>query len=136
MLLRVLEGYIMMNIYHHAAGDGTSGMIMATSLVENYDTLLSGGSLNQEVNKPLPAMEDLNAHVKSDTVLKSLVDAKVERAKSYKPYTPFDLVDMAANHSESVPSNLTLHYEGSDENLSAIKVCIYCIVNSKAKPYF
>jgi len=122
MLLRVLEGYIMMNIYHHAAGDGTSGMIMATSLVENYDTLLSGGSLKQKVNKPLPAMEDLNAHVKSDTVLKSLVDAKVERAKSYKPYTPFDLEDMAANHSESVPSNLTLHYEGSDENLSAIKV--------------
>ena len=110
-----------MNCYHHAAGDGTSGMIVSSSLVNNYDILLSGGTLDTNVNKPLPSMEDLNSPVKDDEVLKALVDSKIERAKTYKPFTPFDLNDMAANHGEKVPQNLTLYHHGSEENLTAIK---------------
>ena len=110
-----------MNFYHHAAGDGTSGPLMMTAMMENYNILLSGGSLDTTVTKPLPSIEDMTAHVKNDDVLKSLIDAKIERCKTYKPYSPFDLNEMAANHSEKVPQNLTLYQVGTEENMKAMK---------------
>ena len=112
--------YVIMNFYHHAAGDGTSGPLMMTAMMENYNILLSGGSLDTTVTKPLPSIEDMTLHVKNDEVFKALIDAKIERCKTYKPYSPFDLNKMAANHSEKVPQNLTLYQFGTEENLKAM----------------
>ena len=66
VLLRLIGGYVIMNIYHHAAGDGTTGMIVTRSLLDNYDILRSGGQLEASVNQPLPCIEDLTMKVKDD----------------------------------------------------------------------
>ena len=122
VLLRLGGGYVIMNIYHHAAGDGTTGMIVTRSLLDNYDILRSGGQLEASVNKPLPCIEDLTMMmVKDDNVLKTLIANKVDRAKNYKPFTPFSLEEMRSSQAESLPLNLTMIREGSEENLAAMR---------------
>ena len=121
VLMRLVGGYVIMNVYHHAAGDGTTGMIVTRSLLDNYDILRSGGQLETSVNQPLPCIEDLTSKVKDDNVLKTLIANKVDRAQHYKPSTPFDLEEMRTSQAESLPLNLTLIREGSSENLAAIR---------------
>jgi len=121
VLLRLVGGYVIMNVYHHAAGDGTTGMIVTRSLLDNYDILRSGGQLEASVNQPLPCIEDLTMKVKDDNVLKTLIANKVDRAKHYKPFTPFHLEEMRSSQAESLPLNLTLIREGSRENLAAMR---------------
>ena len=122
VLLRLIGGYAILNIYHHAAGDGTTGMIVTRSLLDNYETLRSGGELEASVNHPLPCIEDLTMNVKDDNVLKTLIANKVNRAKYYLPFTPFDEGEMKTSQAESLPLNLTLIREGSQENLAAMRV--------------
>ena len=121
VLMRLVGGYVIMNVYHHAAGDGTTGMIVTRSLLDNYDILRSGGQLETSVNQPLPCIEDLTSKVKDDNVLKTLIANKVDRAQHYKPSTPFDLEEMRTSQAESLPLNLTRIREGSSENLAAIR---------------
>ena len=121
VLLRLIGGYVIMNIYHHAAGDGTTGMIVTRSLLDNYEILRSGGELEASCNKPLPCIEDLTMNVKDDNVLKTLIANKVDRAKYYLPFTPFDEAEMKTSQAESLPLNLTLIREGSQENLAAMR---------------
>ena len=122
VLLRLIGGYVIMNIYHHAAGDGTTGMIVTRSILDNYEILRSGGKLEASCNKPLPCIEDLTMTVKDDNVLKTLIANKVDRAKYYLPFTPFDEGEMKTSQAESLPLNLTMIREGSQENLAAMRV--------------
>ena len=112
-LLRLVGCYVIMNVYHHAAGDGTSGMIVTRSLLDNYDVLRNGGRLEVSVNRPLPSIENLTMGVKEDEILKTLINNKVDRAKTYKPFTPFDLEEMKAGQAETLPLNLTMIREGT-----------------------
>ena len=120
-LLRLVTSHVIMNVYHHAAGDGTTGMIVTRSLLDNYDVLRNGGHLEASVNPPLPSIEDLTMSVKDDSVLQTLIANKVDRAKYYLPFMPFDTKEMKASQAESLPLNLTLVREGTADNLTAMR---------------
>lgn len=109
------------NCYHHAAGDGTSGILMINSILSNYDILSSGGSLDKKSNKPLPSIEDLTSSVKNDQVLKTLVDSKIERAKTYRPRLPFSLQELEENNGAEIPLNKSIIRTGTEDNYQAIR---------------
>ena len=50
-----------------------------------------------------------------------LVAAKVSRARSYKPFTPFSVAEMEANNRQQLPVNLTMFREGSEDSFLAIR---------------
>ena len=109
------------NSYHHAAGDGTSGILMINSILSNYDILHNGGSLEKKSNKPLPSIEELTSSVKNNEILKTLVDSKIERAKTYRPRLPFSLQELEENNSAEIPLNKSIIRTGSEENYQAIR---------------
>ena len=121
ILLRIEGGYVAINCYHHAAGDGTSGILMINSILSNYDILYNGGSLDRKSNKPLPSIEELTASMKNDQVLKSLLDSKIERAQSYRPRLPFSLQELEENNGAEIPLNKSIFRTGTEENYQAIR---------------
>ena len=121
LLLRIAGGYVAINCYHHAAGDGTSGILMINSILSNYDILYNGGSLERKSNKPLPSIEDLTSSVKNDQVLKTLVDSKIERARSYRPRLPFSLEELEENNGAEIPLNKSIIRTGTEDNYQAIR---------------
>ena len=44
----------MMNVWHHACGDGTTGFMLVNAIVEQYDRLVAGKGV---LLKPSPVME-------------------------------------------------------------------------------
>ena len=122
VLLRIAGGYVAINCYHHAAGDGTSGILMINSILSNYDILYNGGSLERKSNKPLPSIEDLTWSVKNDQVLKTLVDSKIERARSYRPRLPFSLEELEENYGAEIPLNKSIIRTGTEDNYQAIRL--------------
>jgi NRPS condensation-like uncharacterized protein len=120
-LLKVVGGYMVMNCYHHSAGDGTTGMLIMGGIMEHYNNLLAGKVVELNPHPPKPCVEDL-ASVHSDpSLLQSMVDAKVHRAKNYKPYLPFDYSELENNRSCAVPVNSTIFREGKADNYLAIR---------------
>ena len=109
------------NCYHHAAGDGTSGILMINSILSNYDVLYNGGTLDKKSNKPLPSIEELTSSVKNNQVLKSLLYSKTERAQSYRPRLPFSLQELEENNGLEIPLNKSIIRTGSEENYEAIR---------------
>ena len=109
------------NCYHHAAGDGTSGILMINSILSNYDVLYNGGTLDKKSNKPLPSIEELTSSVKNNQVLKSLLHSKTERAQSYRPRLPFSLQELEENNGLEIPLNKSIIRTGSEENYEAIR---------------
>ena len=53
-LLKVIGGYMVMNCYHHGAGDGTTGMIIMGAILEHYDSLRSGREVKLNPHHPKP----------------------------------------------------------------------------------
>jgi len=121
VLMKIVGGYVVINTYHHAAGDGTSGMIILNSILSNYDILQQGGSLESKPNKPLPSIEDLTASVEKDPVLQTLLEEKLHRARTYRPVLPFDMEEMEANCERKIPINKSMIRSGSSENYQAIR---------------
>ena len=121
VLLKIIGGYVAINTYHHAAGDGTSGMIIINSILSNYDILYNGGSLVSRSNRPLPSIEDLTASVRKDQDIQALVDSKVERARTYRPVLPFSLEEMETNSAQEVPLNKAIIRTGDPGNYQAIR---------------
>ena len=121
ILLRIEGGYVAINCYHHAAGDGTSGILMINSILSNYDILYNGGSLDRKSNKPLPSIEELTSSVKNNQVLKSLVDSKIERAQTYRPRLPFSLTELEENNGAEIPLNKSIFTTGTEDNYQATR---------------
>ena len=109
------------NCYHHAAGDGTSGILMINSILSNYDILSNGGSLDKKSNKPLASIEELTSSVKNNQVLKTLVDSKIERAQTYRPRLPFSLQELEQNNGAEIPLNKSIFRTGTEDNYQAIR---------------
>jgi len=120
-LLKVVDGYMVMNCYHHGAGDGTTGMFIMGGIMDHYNTLQAGDEVTLSPHEPKPCVEDLTQCNDSSDVLRSLVVNKVSRAQTYKPFLPFDSTEMNANRDDSVPVNKTLFREGSPKNYQAIR---------------
>jgi len=120
-LVLLVGGAVVMNCYHHAAGDGTSGMLATAAILDNYRRLVAGGQLDTEPLPPLPSIEQLTSKVRSPEVAAELVAAKVSRARSYKPSTPFSVAEMEANSKQQLPANLTMFREGSEDSFLAIR---------------
>ena len=59
--------------------------------------------------------------MRSPEVATELVAAKVSRARSYKPFTPFSVAEMEANNRQQLPVNLTMFREGSEDSFLAIR---------------
>ena len=96
-------------------------MIIINSILSNYDILYNGGSLVSRSNRPLPSIEDLTASVRKDQDIQSLVDSKVERARTYRPVLPFSLEEMEANSAQQVPLNKAIIRTGDPGNYQAIR---------------
>ena len=85
-LVLLVGGAVVMNCYHHAAGDGTSGqlpaflplsdsdsclthmispagMLATAAILDNYSRLVAGGQLDTEPLPPLPSIEQLTSKV-------------------------------------------------------------------------
>ena len=58
-LLRIHSGYIVMNIYHHGAADGTSGLLMLGNIFKQYKMLEAGQDVQLDPHKPRGPMEEL-----------------------------------------------------------------------------
>ena len=75
-LLKVIGGYMVMNCYHHGAGDGTTGMFIMGGIMEHYNTLWSGKELTVNPHAPKPCVEDLTYVEEDSETLKAMVDTK------------------------------------------------------------
>ena len=124
ILVRLLDGYVVMNIYHHAAADGTSGMLVMGGIMKQYKLLEEGKEVVRKQHQPREAMEDLVDVKDEDTrkLVEEMVKGKIKRATEYKPYVPFDMDEFKANNESELPINKTLFRDGSQENYSAIRV--------------
>jgi len=120
-LLRIIGGYVVMNCYHHGAGDGTTGMFIMGGIMEHYNNLWRGNKIVLNPHPPKPCVEDLTNVVEEPEVLSEMLDKKVHRAKHYKPYLPFSKAELADNRKSPVPVNITIFREGSPDNYQAIR---------------
>ena len=121
-LLKMVGGYVVMNCYHHGAGDGTTGMLIMGGIMEHYNNLWSGNKIVLNPHPPKPCVEDLtNNLIEEQEILKEMLDKKIHRAKNYKPYLPFSTTELAENRKNPVPVNMTIFREGSPGNYQAIR---------------
>jgi len=120
-LLKVLGGYMVMNCYHHGAGDGTTGMFIMGGIMEHYNTLWSGKELILSQHAPKPCVENLTYAAEDSKTLKAMIDTKIHRAQNYKPYLPFSSSELDKNRKDTVPINVTLFREGKPANYQAIR---------------
>lgn len=121
VLLKVMSGYIVMNIYHHAAADGTSGMLVMGGILDQYRRLQEGGEVVKNPHKVREAMEDLVRMEGAEEIVQEMIKEKAERAKNYNPFLPFDLKEMEENSSSGLAVNKTLYRDGTKENYSAVR---------------
>ena len=50
--MRAVGGYFVNNIYHHAAADGTSGLLMMGAIMEQYKRLEGGQEVVRKPHTP------------------------------------------------------------------------------------
>ena len=51
LLWRVSDGYFAVHCYHHAAGDGSTGLLAMKGIFERYSKLLAGGKVDYPPNR-------------------------------------------------------------------------------------
>jgi len=122
-LLRIHGGYIVMNIYHHAAADGTSGMLMMGGIMEQYRRLEQGGEVLENPHKPRGPMEEMVEEAigeGADDVVKEMMKKKVKKAKEYQPMLPFDMEEHENNKAGEF-INKILFRDGTKENYKGIR---------------
>jgi len=121
ILLKLTGGYVVMNCYHHGAGDGTTGMLIMGGIIDHYNSLWSGNMIKLKPHLPKPAVEDITNIFENPKVLKAMLEKKVHRAQNFKPYLPFSIEELAKNRETCVPINNTIFREGSEENYISIR---------------
>jgi len=125
-LLRIIGGYIVMNIYHHGAADGTSGLLMMGEIMKQYKLLEEGKKVMRKPHKPRGPMEELvSSQLKREEsptgVVKEMIKDKVKRANEWKPLLPFDMNEHE-NNKNGAFINKILFRDGTKENYKAIRV--------------
>jgi len=121
VLCRIVDGYVVMNIYHHSAGDGNTGLLIMASILTKYNTLLEGKPLENNPRECKPCIEDLTLLQGEEAEAKKMIGEKKERVKNFSTYLPFDREEFEKNMALDVPLNATVIREGSEENFATIK---------------
>jgi len=124
-LSRIIGGYVVMNIYHHSAADGTSGLLMMGEIMRQYKLLEEGKDVVRKPHKPRGPMEEL---VRCELergecnagVVKELIKQKVKWATEWKPMLPFDMNEHEENKNGAFINKL-LFRDGTKENYLAIR---------------
>jgi len=63
LLWRVSGGYFAVHCYHHAAGDGSTGLLAMKGILERYSKLLAGEKVDATSLKPLESVEGITGKV-------------------------------------------------------------------------
>ena len=107
----------------HAAGDGTTGMLIMGSIMEQYQALLEAKEMVLKPRIPKDCVETLtNVSTKVTTKVEQLMlDKKVDRALNYTPFLPFNIKELEEVRRKELPLNMTLFKEGKEENYSMVK---------------
>lgn len=121
VLVKFVGGFVVMNCYHHGAGDGTTGMLIMGGIMDHYNTLWAGNKIVLNPHSPKQTVEDLTNTIEEPEVLKAMLEKKIQRAKNYKPYLPFSTDELSKNREAPVPVNITIFREGSPDNYTAIR---------------
>ena len=66
-LWRVCGGYFAVHCYHHAAGDGSTGLLAMKGIFERYSKLLAGEKVDHPNRKEIKAKSNHNFQAKGDT---------------------------------------------------------------------
>merc|ERR1712223_243533 len=125
-LMRINGGYIVNNIYHHGAADGTSGLLMMGEIMKQYKLLEEGKDLVKKPHQPRGPMEELvkpQLDLENETttgIVKGLVAEKTKRDKEWKPLLPFDMNEHEENKSGEF-INKILFSDGTKENYTGIR---------------
>ena len=115
-----------MNIYHHGAADGTSGLLMMGEIMKQYKLLEEGKDLVKKPHQPRGPMEELvkpQLDLENETttgIVKGLVAEKIKRANEWKPMLPFDMAEHEENKSGEF-INKILFRDGTKANYQAIR---------------
>ena len=106
-------GYMVFNIYHHAAADGTSGLLMMGEIMKQYKLLEDGKEVEKKPHKPRGSMEELvegKAQGDPDEVVKKIVKEKIKRANEWKPMLPFDMDEHEKNKTGKFINKILFRY--------------------------
>jgi len=121
VLCQIIGGYVVMNIYHHSAGDGNTGLLIAASLMKQYNLLLEGKPLHCNPQQPRPCIEDYTLLEGEEEETNKMIEEKVERTNKFSSYLPFDKEEFATNVALDLPLNKTLIREGGADNFDAVR---------------
>jgi len=124
-LLHIVGGYVVMNIYHHGAADGTSGLVMMGEIMKQYKLLEEGKDVIKKPHQPRGPMEDLvkpkiELGETTEGVVKELIKEKTIRANEWKPLLPFDMDEHEANKAGDF-INKILFRDGTKDNYTGIR---------------
>ena len=120
-LLRVIGGYMVMNCYHHAAGDGTTGMIVMGSILEIYNRLLRGEEISLTSLVPRPCMEELTQIHDTEATVDRMLAEKITRAMKYTTVLPYCLQSLKDNREMEEPTNSCLWREGGVQEYKRVR---------------
>lgn len=67
LLWRVCGGYFAVHCYHHAAGDGSTGLLAMKGIFERYSKLLAGEKVDHPNRKEMKAKSNHNFQAEGDT---------------------------------------------------------------------
>ena len=123
-LLRVSGGYMVMNIYHHSAGDGTTGMLATGGILARYGALVAGRKVEVTALEPRVSVEEMTGAVEVEggqVKVARLVREKAERARHYRPVVQFSTEELADCQASALPLNNTVWREGSASSYLAVR---------------
>jgi len=122
-LLKVGPDYVVMNCYHHSAGDGTCGSIMISSLLSFYSSLEAGVTPSLVPKVPAPSVEELTLtrSEEGEAVRQRMLEGRVERAKGFRPALSFSKAELGHTMDTSLPTNGALFSTGDRGNYRAIR---------------
>lgn len=123
LLWRVAGGYFAVHCYHHASGDGSTGLLAMKGIFERYAKLVDGEKVGETSLTPMESVEAITSSVNLDdgkAKVEKLLAAKVERGKNFKTIVPFSIKEMEMVNSQPLPLNRTLWREGTPANYQAM----------------
>lgn len=126
LLWRVAGGYFAVHCYHHASGDGSTGLLAMKGIFERYAKLVDGEKVGETSLTPMESVEAITSSVNLDdgkAKVEKLLAAKVERGKNFKTIVPFSIKEMEMVNRQPLPLNRTLWREGTPANYQAIRAC-------------
>lgn len=121
ILMKVSDGYIVMNHYHHSVGDGSSGLYIMNNILTNYNLLLVGKEPPMDP-LPLRGPTEEETHLDGEEEMcQKMVQRWIDRASFKECFVPLDQEENKINDQKSLPLLKTLFHEGRESNLQQMR---------------